>query len=267
MSFSRKSGEDPAAIGKAGGASPAGEGSRTTGAGERPVLLLLAGLLCDETVWHGVAAHLADIVDVRFFSFPDHRSIPAMAEQVLAHAPGRFALAGHSMGGRVALELFRQAPQRVDRLALLNTGVRPLKDGETAGRAELVELARSAGLAALADAWLPPMMSERGRADRELMERLRAMILRATAESFAGQVEALLRRPDAGCVLPMIRVPLLLLSGSEDRWSPFSQHADMQAVALHGQLVEVAGAGHMAPAEQPAAVAAALRTWMAEPGL
>jgi pimeloyl-ACP methyl ester carboxylesterase len=96
------------------------------------------------------------------------------------------------------------------------------------------------------------------------MNRLRAMIMRASPKSFSSQVQALLGRPDAAAVLPSIRVPLLFLSGSEDGWSPLSQHHAMRAAARHGRVVDVAGAGHMAPIEQPAAVAEALRTWLTD---
>lgn len=188
-----------------------------------------------------------------------------MAEEVLSAAPDQFALAGHSMGGRVALEIVRAAPERVERLALLNTGVHPPMPGEPQKRGKLVQLAESEGMGALADAWLPPMMGKAGAADGDLMNRLRAMVMRASPKNFSAQVQALLGRPDAADVLPSIRVPLLFLSGSDDGWSPLSQHYGMRAAARHGRVVEIARAGHMAPVEQPAAVAEALRTWLTNP--
>src|SRR4051812_7265062 len=90
-------------------------------------LVLLAGLLCDESVWSEVAAPLRELANIQVFSFPNCSSIETMAEHVLATAPERFALAGHSMGGRVALEVVRRAPHRVSGLALLNTGVHPTR--------------------------------------------------------------------------------------------------------------------------------------------
>jgi pimeloyl-ACP methyl ester carboxylesterase len=228
----------------------------------KPPLLLLAGLLCDLTIWEPVAARLEDIADVHILSFSGLRSIGAMAETVLAGSPPVFALAGHSMGGRVALEIFAQAPARVSRLALLNTGVHPMAPQEPGSRGRLTALARDEGMAALAAAWLPPMMSPHGLADAALMERLSAMVLRSTPESFADQIQALLDRPDARAVLPLIDVPTLLLSGTEDRWSPLAQHEDMQREIAEARLVAITDAGHMAPVEKPAAVAAALRGWL-----
>jgi pimeloyl-ACP methyl ester carboxylesterase len=117
-----------------------------------------------------------------------------MAEHVLAMAPERFAVAGHSMGGRVALEVLRSAPPRISGLALLNTGVHTVRDGELQSRSRLLRLAYERGMSALAAEWLPPMMAGGGRTVK-LMPRLIAMVERSTPESYAGQINALLNRP------------------------------------------------------------------------
>ncbi|HXC09216.1 MAG TPA: alpha/beta fold hydrolase [Steroidobacteraceae bacterium] len=226
-------------------------------------LLLLSGLLCDETVWADLPERLADVADVRILSFSGFSSIAAMAEHVLTVAPERFALAGHSMGGRVALEVVRAARSRIVGLALLNTGVHTVRDGEPQSRGRLLRLAYEKGMSALAAEWLPPMMAG-GARSAELMPRLTAMIERSTPDVYAGQVNALLNRPDALPVLPTIAVPTLLLSGSEDTWSPVSQHETMRRRIPHATLFEIHGAGHMAPFERPDAVAVALREWLAK---
>jgi pimeloyl-ACP methyl ester carboxylesterase len=97
----------------------------------------------------------------------------------------------------------------------------------------------------------------------ELMPSLTAMVERSTPDAYAGQINALLNRPEALSVLPSIRVPTLLLSGSEDPGSPISQQQTLRRRIPHATLFEVLGAGHMAPAERPAAVALALREWLA----
>lgn len=226
-------------------------------------LLLLCGLLCDETVWADIPERLADIAEVRILSFGGFSSIAAMAEHVLAVAPPRFALAGHSMGGRVALEAMRSAPSRIAGLALLNTGVHTVRDGEPQSRGRLLRLAYERGMSALAAEWLPPMMAG-GPRTADLMPRLTAMIERSTPDVYAGQINALLNRPDALPVLPAIDVPTLLLSGSEDTWSPVSQHETMRRRIPHATLFEIHAAGHMAPFERPDAVAVALREWLAK---
>jgi pimeloyl-ACP methyl ester carboxylesterase len=228
-----------------------------------PPLVLLSGLLCDELIWSDVAARLRDVADVRIVTFPGFSSIGDMAEHVLSVAPARFALAGHSMGGRVAIETVRRAPQRVIALALLNTGIHPLRPNEIENRNALVHIARERGMSAVAAEWLPPMMGADAARIAELTPALTAMVERQTPAGFAGQITALLERPDALAVLPSVRVPTLLLSATNDRWSPVAQHRDMQRLVPHAELIAVENAGHMAPVEQPDAVARALRDWLA----
>ena len=226
-------------------------------------LLLLSGLLCDETIWADIPERLKDAAQVRILSFAGFASIPAMAEHVLAVAPECFAVAGHSMGGRVALEVVRLAPQRVTGLALLNTGAHAVRDGEPQSRERLLRLAYERGMAALAAEWLPPMMAGGATRTMELMPRLMSMVERHTPDTYAGHVNAMLNRPDALSVLATIAVPTLLLSGSEDPWSAVSHHQTMRRRIPQATLFEIHGAGHMAPVERPDAVALALREWLA----
>jgi pimeloyl-ACP methyl ester carboxylesterase len=211
-------------------------------------VFLLPGLLCDETIWAAQSSALSDVV------IPDFRhvnSIEAMAQLVLDAAPPRFSVAGHSMGGRVALEVFRLAPHRVERLALLDTGIHPRAADEEAKRQALVDLARSQGMAALAARWLPPMLHPDHSA---LLEPLTEMVKRSTPETFANQQRALLNRPDARSVLPNIHCPTLVLCGKQDLWSPVPQHEEIAASIPQSKLAVVDDCGHMSPVEQPAVV-------------
>src|SRR5260221_6555786 len=160
-------------------------------------LLLLSGLLCDETIWADIPERLGDTANVRIISFRGFSSISAMAEHVLAMAPERFAVAGHSMGGRVALEMLRSASRRVSGLALLNTGVHTVRDGEPQSRGRLLRLAYERGMSALAAELLPPMLAAGSGRTAGLMARLTAMVERSTPHSYAGQINALLNRPEA----------------------------------------------------------------------
>lgn len=224
-------------------------------------LILLSGLLSDDTPWVDVAARLSAACSVRIISFADCSSIAEMAQRVLAQAPEHFALAGHSMGGRVALEVWRRAPRRIAALGLFNTGVAPRRPEEAAGRARLLKIAQERGMSALAAEWLPPMMAGAATTagQRSILQRLTRMVEGQTAASFAAQIQALLNRPDAEPLLRTIDVPTLLLSGLQDTWSPISQHRRMQSLIPGSILAEIADAGHMAPIEQPDAVADALR--------
>jgi pimeloyl-ACP methyl ester carboxylesterase len=227
-----------------------------------PSLLLLSGLLCDETVWMDAAQELASTADVRIVSFAGFDSIQAMADYALGLAPQQFLVAGHSMGGRVALEIFRLAKERVLGLSLFNSGVHPLRPGEIESRGRLLKLARESGMSAVAADWLPPMMGASQARVAQVMPKLLEMVERQTAQSFAAQTKALLQRPDAVSVLPTIKVPTLLASGTADTWSPLMQHEEIRRQIPGATLVAIEDAGHMAPAEQPRAVAAAMRTWI-----
>ncbi len=225
-------------------------------------VLLLPGLLCDRTVWtHQIRAieHFAEVI-VPDFRYVD--SITSMARIALDRAPASFSVAGHSMGARVAIELFRMAPDRVERIALLDTGVHPRGPTEESKRGELVEIARSQGMEAMAARWLPPMLHPDHGA---LLEPLTDMVKRSTPETFANQQRALLNRPEARAVLPLIKCPALVLCGRQDVWSPVSQHEEIAAAIPHAKLVIVEDSGHMSPIEQPEAVTNALLDWLSQP--
>jgi pimeloyl-ACP methyl ester carboxylesterase len=224
--------------------------------------VLLSGLLCDETFWTDIPQRLAGVAEIRVVSFRGFSSIAAMAQHVLDIAPERFAVAGHSMGGRVALEIMRAAPRRITGLALLNTGVHAVRDGEPQSRGRLLRVAYELGMPALAAEWLPPMLGSDAARAAELMPQLRAMIQRFTAVDYAGQVNAMLNRPEVLSVLSSIAVPTLLLSGSDDSWSPISQQQSIRRRIPHATLFEIHGAGHMAPVERPDSVTIALREWL-----
>jgi pimeloyl-ACP methyl ester carboxylesterase len=234
--------------------------------GERPVLVLLPGLLCDDAVWRGQRAALAGVECI----VPDYGwrdSIEAMARQVLEEvAAPRFALAGHSMGGRVALDVARQAPERVERLALLDTGFQPWVAGE-AGETErrerhaLLALAREQGMRAMGQRWARGMVHPM-HVEAPVFEDILAMIERKTPAVFEAQIRALLGRPDARPVFRSLRCPTTLVCGRQDAWSPLARHEEMRALVPGSELVVIEDSGHMTTMEQPQAVSAALRRWL-----
>jgi len=236
----------------------------------KPALLLLPGLLCDQDVWRGQIAALSDRYDCRVVDYGALDSLPAMAELALAGmaaAGGSFALAGHSMGGRVAFELLRRAPQRVSRLILMDTGFLPRGQGEhgaaeTAQRQHLVALAYSHGMRAMGREWLRGMVPERRWQDDELIEAILAMVERKTPEIHEAQIRALLTRPDASDVLPGIACPTLLLCGRKDQWSPLARHEQMAQLIPGARLGVIEQAGHMTTMECPDQVSAALRAFL-----
>jgi pimeloyl-ACP methyl ester carboxylesterase len=227
-------------------------------------LVLLPGLMCDSRMFTETLANLPHAAAIDGF-YGGATSLEAMADYALARMPERCALLGHSMGGRVALEIFRKAPQRVDRLALVSTGVHALKDGERAGREALLELGRTQGMAALVEAWLRPMLADGGLGNVALFDRLGAMAVSAGLDTYGAQIEALLNRPEVDDLLPAIACPVLVAVGAEDRWSPPAQHQDIAAAILGATMRVVAAAGHMMPAEAPQAFNEIVVDWLAMP--
>jgi pimeloyl-ACP methyl ester carboxylesterase len=233
-------------------------------------LLLLPGLLCDEASWAEVVDGVRDVARCRVADYGDEHSLAAMARRALDGTPGRFALAGHSMGARVACEILRIAPERVTHLALLDTGHAGAPQGaaweaERDRRLALVDIARAQGMRALAHAWLPPMIHPARVRDRALVDAIVAMVERSTPERYAAQVDALLHRSAVADLLRTVRVPSLVACGREDGWSPLPQHEEIATLIPGARLAVIAACGHMAPMERPREVGEALRGWLAEP--
>jgi pimeloyl-ACP methyl ester carboxylesterase len=235
--------------------------------GVKKSLLLVPGLLCDDAVWASQTAGLADIAAVHVANNGESDSLGALAESIIAHAPPRFALAGHSMGGRIALEVARRVPERLMGLALLDTGYEALAPGqagerEAEGRHALLALARREGMRAMARTWVQGMVHPARLTDAELVGPILDMFERRTPDLFAMQIKALLGRPDATAVLPTLRCPTLVLCGREDVWAPPPRHDAMAKMIRHSTLEIIPDCGHMAPMERPRAVNEALRGWL-----
>lgn len=239
----------------------------------RAPLLLVPGLMCDHAVWDPLMPALAQHGPAQVVDHGDADNLTRMAERLLAQAPAQFALAGHSMGGRVALEVMRLAPQRVRRLALLDTGFLSRPDGpageeEARKRHSLLELARTRGVRAMAQAWVQGMVHPQRLNDARLLTDIVDMFDRKSADLFARQIRALLDRPDATPVLQGVAVPTLVLCGRQDSWAPPEQHQALAALIPdgHARLQIVEQSGHMSTMEQPDAVAEALGAWLTASG-
>ncbi len=237
----------------------------------KPTLILLPGLMCDITAWQPLLPGLTEIAHCKVADHGMADSLSQMARQVLDQAPERFALAGHSMGGRVALELMRISPERVTHLGLFDTGHLPLPAG-SAGQAEiakrmgLLALARSHGVRAMAAEWVQDMVAPDRLQDSPLIESILDMLERKSADVLERQLRALIQRPDATDVLRQLRCPTLLLCGELDSAAPPSQHQAMaDEIPARPGVASLPGCGHMAMQEQPDVVLRQMRDWLATP--
>lgn len=225
-------------------------------------LVLLPGLLCDDSVWAPQIAAFGRERDTLVVDFRGQDSFASMADRVLELAPERFALAGHSMGGRVALEVMGKAPQRVDRLAVLSSGAHPVAPGEPEKRAAVVALAWREGMRALAEQWIPPVLHPSRREETAFVGPMIEMWCRATPADHEAQITAALNRRDERPRLEAIRCPTLILGGADDPWAPAEQQRAIAEAIAGARLVLVPDCGHMVTLERPEAVNAELRRWL-----
>jgi pimeloyl-ACP methyl ester carboxylesterase len=228
-------------------------------------MLLLPGLMCDSRMFAAQFATFPQAIPAADYGEAD--DLGDMAERVLADAPVRFALLGHSMGGRVALEIVRRAPERVSRLALVSTGVHMPAAEEAPKRHALRDLGRAQGMAALVDSWLPPMVAPPRSSDSSFLAPLRDMCIDAGLPRFEAQIAALLARPEVESLLPRLTCPVLVAVGREDRWSPPEQHAAIAALIPGARLAVIEGAGHMLPVEAPGKLNQAIAEWISRPAI
>lgn len=233
-----------------------------------PTLILVPGLMCNETSWDPILPALSAQATCQVVSHGEADSLTQMAQQILDAAPAQFDLAGHSMGGRVALEVVRMAPERVRRLALLGTGYRAKEAGaagekEVQGRQALLDVAQSQGVRAMAQVWVQNMVAPSRLADAAFIEAIVQMFERKSVAIFQRQIKALLTRPDATEVLRQVRVPTLVMAGEFDAWASPQQHqAIADLIPTPTPMHMVVGSGHMMMMEKPEAVAALFLDWL-----
>ncbi|MBM3601343.1 MAG: alpha/beta fold hydrolase [Alphaproteobacteria bacterium] len=228
----------------------------------RQKLILLPGLLCDERLWHHQIAALGEIADIVVADLTRQESMTALAREVLATAPDRIALAGLSMGGYVAQEIMRQAPERVTRLALLDTSARSDSAEQTERRRGLIQLAETGRFRGVTPRLLPLLIHRDRLSDKALTETVMAMAESVGQAAFLRQQRAIMGRPDGRPDLLKIRVPTLVLCGREDALTPPELHTELAASIPNARLVVIDHCGHLATMEEPEQVTAAMRRWL-----
>lgn len=230
----------------------------------RETLYLVCGLISDETVWKHQSGLLAEILDVRIAKFPGYNSISRMAEQIVTGAPKCFSIAGHSMGGRVALEVCRLVGERISKLVLLDTGIYPAHEHEAKKCQALIDIAREHGMKVMAKEWVPTIIHPDRLDDAELVNELSEMAQRNTPEQFTSHIKALLERPDMRELLPGINCRTLVCCGRQDAWTPVRQHIEMASKIKGAKLEIIENSGHMTMMEQPRQVSNLMYDWMKE---
>lgn len=227
----------------------------------RPSLLLLPGLLCDARLWRDQVEGLADLADITVPDLTLDDSVGAMAARVLAQAPARFALGALSMGGYVAFEILRQAPQRVERLALLSTSARADPPKRAAVRRASLALAERGRFAGVTRKLLPQLVHA-SRVDTPVGEEVMAMAERVGRDAFLRQQRAILERPDSQPLLPTLSMPTVVGVGDDDRMTAPEESRILQTGIAGARLHVFTDCGHLPPMEKPRETNDLLRAWL-----
>lgn len=226
-----------------------------------PVLILIPGLLNDADLWRDQVAALSGRFDVRVADITRGETMEALADTVLALAEGPLSVAGFSLGGYVAQAMLMRHPERIARLALLDTAMRPDTPERAAERAHMTRLATASGkFLGIGDRLLGTYLAPDHAANPDVAGRVKAMTQRLGAEVFIRQSS--LVRDDGEAALRAFDGPALVLCGEVDRITTPDGHREMAALIADAELVIASGCGHLTPIEAPELVSGALAHWM-----
>jgi len=225
-------------------------------------LVLLPGLLCDESLWSHQTRHLADLADMQVADLTQDDSMPAMAARVLKAAPPKFALAGLSMGGYVAHEIMRQGRDRVLKLALMDTSARNDTPEQSERRHALIEMAKIGKFKGVTPRLLPLLIHQDRLADEPLVKIVTDMAESVGRDAFFRQQNAILGRVDSRPHLAEIACPTAIVCGRQDALTPYELSIEMAAGIRGAKLVAIEDCGHLSTLEKPEAATAVLRYWL-----
>ena len=233
---------------------------------DKSKLVLVPGLLCDAQLWRAQVEYLSEVAELWVADHTRSATMAQVARDVLTDAPFEdFALAGLSMGGYVSLEIMRQAPQRVRKLALLDTAARADTPEQTKRRHDFIDLANRGKFMGITETLMPLLVHPSRLADTALTDAIKLMAKNVGKEGFIRQQRAIMSRADSRPLLAAISCPTLVLCGRQDQLTPLDRHEEMAAGIKGSKLEVLEDCGHMSSMEKPAEVNRALRQWLAAP--
>jgi pimeloyl-ACP methyl ester carboxylesterase len=225
-------------------------------------IVLVPGLNCSAHLYAEQVPALWGFGPVTIADHRRHDSVAAIAAHILATAPPRFALVGLSMGGYIAFAIAREAPERVARLALLDTSARPDTAEQSERRRGLIALAEGGRFSELPDLLFPVFVHRNRQGDEKLRAIVRTMAEETGPEAFVRQQRAIMTRPDCRLLLASIRCPTLVLVGDGDELTPPALSEEIAAGIAGARLVRVPDCGHLSTLERPEPVNRALVEWL-----
>lgn len=219
-------------------------------------LVLLTGLLSNKNLWHHQITHLSDIAAIQIIS-PSQNCPKAMVQAILKEAPTKFALAGHSMGGWLCLELMRAAPSRITKLCLLNTTARMDSDEKRIRRQKMIQETEKGRFREIVKELVDLLVF-----NSKVKQDVEKMFLDVGQEIFIKQERAMLARKECQSILPGIKCPTLVIHAAQDSVFSLDEHKELVNQIPNGQLVILEGSGHMSPMEMPQAITTLLKFWL-----
>jgi pimeloyl-ACP methyl ester carboxylesterase len=225
-------------------------------------LLLLPGLLCDEALWRNQINALKDMADCHVADLTKQDRMDALARSVLAEAPPQFALAALSMGGYVALEIMRQAPERVIKLCLIDTSARADTPEQQQRRKLLMQMAKAGEFRGVTPRLLPTLIHPDRLDDKELTGIIMAMAERVGRDAFENQQTAILNRIDSQTTLKNIRCPTQVIVGRQDALTPVEIVKEIADGIPKARFDIIENCGHLSPLERPDKVTALIKKWL-----
>ena len=217
--------------------------------------------LCQQVLSHQ-NRYLSETAEIKIADMTRSETMIGMAEAVLAMAPEKFALAGLSMGGYVSLEIMRLAPERVTKLALLDTSARSDTEEQGRRRHHFIQLTREGGFSKVISTLLSLIVHPDRMQDEQLCNNIKEMNGRVGPEIFMRQQAAITGRPDSRNDLSTMKCPTLILCGRQDALTPLEVHEEMSSRIPKARLAIIEDCGHMSTMERPHAVTALLRDWL-----
>ncbi|MAZ03954.1 MAG: alpha/beta hydrolase [Sneathiella sp.] len=231
---------------------------------EKHSLVLIPGLLCTGDLWRDQIEALDDIADITVADHTRDHTMPAIARRLLSEAPERFALAGLSMGGYIALEVMRQAPERVTHLAIMDSRAVADSPEDRQRRLDFIKLVeQGSAFKGVTRSLLPMLIHESHLNDEELITRIFKMAEDIGKEAFLRQERALLDRDVLTDMLRTISCPTLILAGADDKLIPPKLQRAMAVEIPTAQYVEIPNCGHLPTMEEPELTSKYMRHWLA----
>ena len=224
-------------------------------------LVLVPGLVCDKAVWRHSVDYLAGLADITVVPVPGPDTMQEMAAEALLAAPGEFALAGFSMGGYVALEMLRQAPEKITRLALLDTSAKPDTPEKTAGRETTIARCATGDFEDVIQDMFQVLLHPDYQ-NGPLRPFVTEMTSRVGSESFVARHKAMMTRQDGRNLLAKTNIPVRAICGRQDAMSPVEDHEEIAEISPNGRCSIIEECGHMTILERPQAATALLRDWL-----